>query len=48
VLTKALVPKKNKDVIESIIGSREASRIVISEKGTLIQYVDSYFMLAYF
>ena len=47
VLTKALVPKKHKDTIESIIGSKEAYRLVVSEKGTLIQYADSYFMQAY-
>ena len=46
VLTKALVPKKHKDDIESIIGSKEAYRLIVSEKGTLIQYADSYFMLA--
>ena len=48
VLTKALVLKKHKDAIESIIGSKETYRLVVSEKGTLIQYADSYFMLAYF
>ena len=47
VLTKALVPKKHKDALESIIGSKEAYRLIVSEKGTLIQYADSYFMLAY-
>ena len=47
VLTKALVLKKHKDAIESIIGSKEAYRLIVSEKGTLIQYADSYFMIAY-
>ena len=47
VLTKALVPKKHKDAIESIIDSKEAYRLIVSEKGTVIQYADSYFMLAY-
>ena len=47
VLTKTLVPKKHKDVIESIIPSKETYRLIVSEKGTVIQYADSYFMLAY-
>jgi hypothetical protein len=47
VLTKALVPKKHKDAIESIIGSKEAYRLVASEKGTLIQYANSYFTMTY-
>ena len=47
VLTKALVPKKYKDVVESIIGSKEAYKLVVTEKGTLIQYADSYFLLDY-
>ena len=47
VLTKALVPKKHKDDIESIIGSKETYRLIVLEKGTLTQYADSYFMLAY-
>ena len=47
VLTKVLVPKKHKDVIEPIIGSKEAYRLVVTEKGTLIQYADSYFLLDY-
>ena len=47
VLTKALVPKKHKDAIESIIGSKEAYRLVVTEKGALIQNADSYFLLAH-
>ena len=38
---------KHKDVIESIIGSKEAYRLVVTEKGALIQYADSYFLLRY-
>ena len=34
VLTKALVPKKHKDDIESIIGSKETYRLIVSGKGT--------------
>ena len=45
VLTKARVPKKHKDDIESIIGSEEAHRLIVSEKGTLIQYADSHFIV---
>ena len=47
VLTKALVPKKHKDDIESIIGSKETYSLVVTEKGTLIQYAHSYFLPAY-
>ena len=47
VLTQALVPKKHKDAVESIIGSKEDYRLVVTEKGTLIQYADSYFLLDY-
>ena len=54
VLTKTLVPKKHKDAIESIIGSKEAIigskeayRLVVTEKGALIQYAERYFLLAY-
>ena len=47
MLTKALVPKKHKDAIESIIGGKEADRLVVKEKGALIQYADRYFLLAY-
>ena len=47
VLTKALIPKKHKDAIESIIGSKEAYRLVVTEKGNLIQYANSYVLLAY-
>ena len=47
VLTKALVPKKHKDAVELILGSKEAYRLVVTEKGTLVQYADSYFLLAY-
>ena len=32
VLTKTLVPKKDEDVIESIIGSKEDYRLIVSEK----------------
>jgi hypothetical protein len=39
VLTKALLPKKHKGTIESIVGSKEAFRLVVTEKGALIQYV---------
>ena len=47
VFTKSLVPKKNKDTIESIMGSKDPYRLIVSEKGTLIQYSDSYSMLAH-
>ena len=47
VLTKTLVPKKHKDAVELILGSKEAYRLVVTEKGTLVQYADSYFLLAY-
>jgi hypothetical protein len=33
VLTKALVPKKHKDALEAIIGSKEAYRLVVTQKG---------------
>ncbi len=46
VLTKALVPKKHKDALEDIIGSKEAYRLTVTEKGVLVQYADSYFLLA--
>jgi hypothetical protein len=46
VLTKALVPKKNKDALETIIGSKEAYRLTVTQKGVLVQYADSYFLLA--
>ncbi len=46
VMTKALVPKKHKEAIEAIIGSKEAYRITVTQKGVLVQYADSYFMLA--
>jgi hypothetical protein len=46
VMTKALVPKKHKETIEVIIGSKEAYRITVTEKGVLVQYADSYFLLA--
>ena len=34
VLTKVLLPKKHKDVMESIIGSKEACRLIVSEDGS--------------
>ena len=46
VLTKALVPKKHKEAIEAIIGSKEAYRLTVTQKGVLVQYADSYFLLA--
>jgi hypothetical protein len=46
VLTKALVPKKHKDALEAILGSKEAYRLVVTQKGVLVQYADSYFLLA--
>jgi len=46
VMTKALVPKKHKEAIEAIIGSKEAYRITVTQKGVLVQYADSYFLLA--
>jgi hypothetical protein len=46
VMTKALVPKKHKEAIDAIIGSKEAYRITVTQKGVLVQYADSYFMLA--
>ena len=46
VLTKALVPKKHKETIEAIIGSKETYRITVTQKGVLVQYADSYFLLA--
>ena len=47
VLTKTLVPKKHKDAIESIIGSKEAYRFLVTKRGALIQYDDNYFFLGY-
>ena len=47
VLTKTLVPKKNKDVIELIIGSKVVYKLVVTAKGTLTQYADNYFFLGY-
>ena len=46
MLTKALVPKKHKEAIEAIIDSKEAYRITVTQKGVLVQYADSYFLLA--
>ena len=46
VLTKALVPKKHTDALEAIIGSKGAYRLVVTQKGVFVQYVDSYFLLA--
>ncbi len=46
VLTKALVTKKHKDVLEAIIDSKEAYRRVVTQKGVLVQYADGYFLLA--
>jgi hypothetical protein len=46
VLTKALVPKKHRDVLEAIIGSKEGYRLTVTQKGVLVQYADSYFLLA--
>ena len=46
VLTKALVPKKHKEAIDAIIGSKEAYRLTVTQKGVLVQYADSYFLLA--
>ena len=46
VLTKALVPKKHRDALEAIIGSKEAYRLTVTQKGVLVQYADSYFLLA--
>ena len=45
VLTKSLVSKKYKDTLEDIIGSKPAYTLVVTEKGFLVQYVDSYFLL---
>jgi hypothetical protein len=36
VLTKALVPKKHEDALEAIIGSKEANRLVVTQKGVLV------------
>ena len=47
VISKVIVPKKNKDDIESFIGSKDAYLLIVSASGTLIQYDDSYFILAY-
>ncbi len=46
VLTKALVPKKHRDALEAIIDSKEAYRLTVTQKGVLVQYADSYFLLA--
>jgi hypothetical protein len=46
VLTKALVPQKHKEAIEAIIGSKEEYRLTVTQKGVLVQYADSYFLLA--
>ena len=45
VLTKALVPKKHKESIEAIIVSKETYRLTVTQKGVLVQYADSYFLL---
>ncbi len=45
VLTKALVSKKHKDTLEVIIGSKESYRLTVTQKGVLVQYADSYFLL---
>ena len=46
VLTKSLVTKKHRDALEAIIGSKEAYRLTVTQKGVLVQYADSYFLLA--
>jgi hypothetical protein len=45
VLTKSLVPKKHKDTLEDIIGSKETYGLTVSQKGVLVQYTDNYFLL---
>ena len=42
VLTKALVPKKHKDALESIIDSKEAYRLTVTQKGVDDIYFVSY------
>ena len=46
MLTKALVQKKHRDALETIIGSKEAYRLTVTQKGVLVQYAESYFLLA--
>ena len=46
VLTKSLVTKKHRDALEAMIGSKEAYRLTVTQKGVLVQYADSYFLLA--
>jgi hypothetical protein len=46
MFTKALVPKKHKDALEAIIGSKDAYRLVVTQKGVLVQYTDSCLLLA--
>ena len=42
LVTKALVPKKDKDSLETIIGSKESYRLTVTQKGVLVKYADSY------
>jgi hypothetical protein len=48
VLTKApkkhkdALEKKHKDALEAMIGSKEAYRLTVTQKGVLVQYADSY------
>jgi hypothetical protein len=46
MFTKVLVPKKHKDALEAIIGSKDTYRLVVTQKGVLVQYDDSYLLLA--
>jgi hypothetical protein len=32
--------------LEAIIGSKETYRLTVTQKGVLVQYADSYFLLA--
>ena len=45
LLAKAIMPKKHEDALEAIIGSKEAYRLTVTQKGVLVQYADSYFLL---
>jgi hypothetical protein len=42
-ITKAIAPKKNKDDLEALIGSKQANRLVVTQKGVFVQYTDRYF-----
>jgi hypothetical protein len=44
-INRADVLTKCKDTVEAIIGSKEAYRLTVTQKGVLVQYANRYFLL---